>query len=405
MLEMSLARIRQLAAHEVGHTLGFEHNFAASTQDRASVMDYPFPLLRFDADGELDLADAYAVGIGAWDKRLVLYAYKDFPAGVDRNAARAEILGQTLAAGFRYVADDDSRSVAAAHPDGNLWDNGADAIDELGHLLNVRKFALARFSDQNIRIGMPEATLEEVLVPVYLLHRYQLQAVGKLIGGSYFDYALRGDGQSPPQPVAAARQQQAIDALLATLRPDVLRLPPGLAERIPPRPPGFPKSRETFTGETGTTFDPLAPAASAAALTLEVLLEPSRAARMNRNGAPAFRTLLDGLLAASWFQRAPAPDDSDALQQQTNRLVLDGLLRLAVDAAADESVRADALVAIDRIYARTEPATPAGAGLRAHLRLARYTIDRFYADPASVGTLPEPGVPPGSPIGSGGRYD
>jgi hypothetical protein len=255
MLEMSLARIRQLAAHEVGHTIGFEHNFAASTQDRASVMDYPAPLVRIRDDGSLDLSAAYDDKIGSWDKRTVLYAYQDFPAGVDRAAARQKILAETIAAGFRYVSDNDARSPATAHPYGNLWDNGADAIAELEHLLRVRDIALNQFSERNIRVGRPLATLEEALVPIYLLHRYQVEAVGKLIGGQYFTYSLRGDGQSPPTQVPGERQQQAIAALIGTLDPAMLKLPDALVAMIPPRPPNEPKSRETFSGANGVVFD------------------------------------------------------------------------------------------------------------------------------------------------------
>lgn len=400
MLDMALARIRQLSAHEVGHTLGIEHNFAASTQDRASVMDYPFPLITFDDNGELDISAAYDEGIGQWDKRAVLYAYQDFVDGTEHAAKRTQILEDTFDAGLKYVADTDSRAVASAHPDGNLWDNGADAIAELEHLLNVRTHALRRFSDNNVRIGSPLATLEEVLVPIYLLHRYQLQAVGKLVGGSYYSYALRGDDQPAPVPVATARQQQAIDALTATLQSAVLRLPGGVAERIPPRPPGYPKSRETFTGPTGVTFDPLAPAASAASLTLEVLLDPQRAARMNRGGEPGFGELLDKLMQATWYVAVPQSDRYDALQQQTNLLTLDALMRLAVDATADHTVTADALQAIDQIYAITEASPSLNPELRGFFSLARSRIERMRADPASVVTLPAVTVPPGSPIGA-----
>ena len=209
MLGMALARIRQLSAHEVGHTLGFEHNFAASSQDRSSVMDYPFPLIDFDPATGVSLDNAYDDRIGTWDIRTVMYAYQDFPEGADRDAERQRILDETIAAGFRYVGDADARSIGSAHPDGNLWDNGDDAIVELEHLLRVRDYALSRFSEDHIRNGRPLATIEETLVPIYLLHRYQIEAVGKLIGGSYFEYALKGDGQQAILPVATARQQLA----------------------------------------------------------------------------------------------------------------------------------------------------------------------------------------------------
>ncbi|MDJ0940099.1 MAG: zinc-dependent metalloprotease [Woeseiaceae bacterium] len=401
MLEMSLARIRQLSAHEVGHTLGFEHNFAASTQDRASVMDYPFPLIKFAEDGSIDLSDAYDVGIGEWDTRTVIYAYQDFPDGTDEAAARAAIMAQTIAQGYRYAGDETARGVGAAHPGGNLWDNGADAINELEHLLAVRSYALERFSDDNIRRGQPNATLEEVLVPIYLLHRFQLHAVGKLVGGLDFAYSMRGDGQPQPRPVSADRQRVAIAALLTTLDPAMLRLPDGLAERIPPRPPGHPRTREMFASATGAVFDPLAPAAAAAALTLEVLLDPQRAARMNRGGSPGFDELVNELLQVTWFPSPLTQMEFDALQMQTNMLVVDGLLRLAIDEAADPSVRAVAHSAVMQIRARTERTARLERDVYSFLQLVGYKIDRVLDDPETLdATAPPVVVPPGSPIGA-----
>ena len=402
MLDMALARIRQLSAHEVGHTLGFEHNFAASTQDRASVMDYPHPLIRFDDAGGIDLSDAYDAGIGDWDKRTVIYAYQDFPDGVDADAARADILAQTIADGYAYVADGDARSVGSAHPDGNLWDNGDDAIEELQHLLEVRDYALGRFSEQVVRNGRPLATMEEVLVPIYLLHRYQLHAVGKLIGGVYYNYNLRGDAQALPAAVSAARQRQAIDALLATLEPAVLRLPDGLAGAIPPRPPGSPRTRETFAGHTGVTFDSLSPAAASVALTLEVLLHPDRATRMSRSGAPGFGDLVDALLRASWFRQTGPAANYDALQRQTNMLVLDRLIRLAVDNTLDDEVRSVAMAAVERIHDATGRSAGVAPDMLAHYRLARSRIEQAWDDPASIAELPTVTPPPGSPIGAAG---
>ena len=195
-------------------------------------------------------------------------------------------MDETIALGFKYVADKDSRSIGTSHPDGNLWDNGADAIAELEHLLRVREIALNQFSERNVRIGRPLAMIEEALVPIYLLHRFQIEAVGKLIGGEYFSYRMRGDGQAADRPVPVARQQQAIDALLGTLDPAMLRLPQALADEISPRVPGVAKTREAFSGRTGINFDALAPAEAAVALTLRVLLEPSRAARARAQWRP-----------------------------------------------------------------------------------------------------------------------
>lgn len=404
MLQMALARIRQLSAHEVGHTIGFAHNFAASTQDRASVMDYPFPLIRIDEDGQLDLSDAYDDKIGVWDMRTVLYAYQDFADDVDENAARRQILEQTIAEGYKFVADGDSRSISTLHPDGNLWDNGSDAIVELEHLLRVRAIALQQFSERNIRIDRPMATLEEALVPVYLLHRFQINAVGKLIGGEYFNYALRGDGQATSQPVAVARQLQAIDALVATLNPAVLRLPDEVAAKILPRPPNNPKSRETFSGVTGLNFDAAAPAASAVALTLRVLLDPSRAARLARSAAPGFDSVTGALLSASWYSR-PASGIDGTIQRQTNMQVMYGLLGLAFNQAADADVRATALDEITDLQNWLERQTPRDAIWRAHYGLAQFEISRLRADPTQFESILPVTIPPGSPIGDPGLFD
>jgi len=404
MLEVSLARIRQLSAHEIGHTIGFEHNFAASTQDRASVMDYPFPLVTFDDDGGLDFSKAYDDKIGSWDKRTVLFAYQDFPDDVDADAGRQAIMNETLKLGYRYVAGADSRSISSAHPDGNLWDNGADAMAELQHLLRLRARALAGMSEANIREGRPLATLEEVLVPIYLLHRFQIQAVGKLIGGSYFDYALRGDGQSTITPVAVDRQREAIDALFATLDPAILRLPPELLASIPPRPPGHPKSRETFNGSTGVIFDELAPARSAISLTLDVLLDPARAARMTRSGEPGFAEVTDRLLALAWLDES----DDAAMQRLTGDILLTKLMRLAVNTAVDSDVRATALLTINQLYdwliaAKAAPTGAAPTGTQPQQALAQLQIERMRDDPASVDTIVPVASPPGGPIGAMGK--
>lgn len=404
MLEMALARIRQLSAHEVGHTLGFAHNMAASTQDRASVMDYPFPLIRIDENGQLDLSDAYDDKIGAWDERTVLYAYQDFADDVDENVARQQILEQTIAAGYKYVADGDARSISTSHPDGNLWDNGSDAIVELEHLLRVREIALQQFSERNIRIGRSLATLEEALVPLYLLHRFQIKAVGKLIGGQYFNYAMRGDGQQVTQTVAVARQQQAIDALIATLNPAALRLPDELVAMISPRPPNNPKSRETFSGATGLNFDAAAPAASAVALTLRVLLDPRRAARLARSGAPGFDSVTGALLSSSWFSR-PVGGIDGTIQRQTNMQVMYGLLGLALNQAADADVRATALDEISDLQNWLERQTPRDSIWRAHYGLAQYEIGRLLTDPSQIESVLDVTNPPGSPIGDPGIFN
>ena len=411
MLEMSLARIRQLSAHEVGHTIGFEHNFAASTQDLASVMDYPFPVIKFDANGGLDLSDAYGVGIAPWDKRMVLYAYQDFPEGVDADAKRQEILKETIASGLRYVSDSDSRDPGGANPWGNLWDNGADAIEELQHLMKVRAYALDRFSERNIRPGQPLATIEEALVPIYLLHRYQIEAVGKFIGGEYFSYALRGDGQASAEHVSADKQNAAIDALLAAMQPDVLALPQKLVDLIPPRPPGHALGRESFARNTGVTFDPLSPAESAIGLTLEVLLNPNRAARMNNfhaadSSMPGFMTVLDALNQDSWHAKR-ASGVQAAIQRVKNEQVLHAQMSLAADASASSQTRAQALFSIQKLASWLDQQAKAQLNdarfdnnWAASYAKASQDIRLWLENPDQMAPESARPAPPGSPIGN-----
>ena len=406
MLEMSLARIRQLSAHEIGHTLGFDHNFAASVNDRSSVMDYPFPLIRFDANGQLDLSDAYGVGIGEWDKRTVLYAYQDFPEVLDDAAARKKILEETIAQGFLFVADGDSRDPGTANPLGNLWDNGEDAIAELDHLLKVRNYALANFSENNIRPGRPLATLEEVLVPIYLLHRFQIQAVGKLIGGQYYNYTMRGDGQSNPLTVTADRQQAALDALIGTLDPGILLLPQSVINIIPPRPPGHALTRESFSRNTGVTFDPLAPAASSISLTLDVLLNKQRAARLNAMHAadpelPGFADVLNELTRATWYDKRQL-EVFGAIQRLAADQLLKRLIALANNIGATPQVRAQAFLAIEDWddFLATQKRGKSDSDWYAFYTQARHNIALMMRYPAIFKNgQPQP-VPPGSPIGN-----
>ena len=405
-MEMALSRIRQLSAHEVGHTLGIQHNMAASTQGRASVMDYPHPLIRIDDDGNITLDEAYDAGIGEWDKRVITYGYQDFPEGTDPEAGRDQIMADTIDSGLVYVSDGDSRPVGGAHPLGNLWDNGADAIEELENLLRVRAHALDRFSEENIRPGRPMATIEEVIVPIYLIHRFQVIATGKFIGGHYFNYTMRGDGQEASTPVSGDKQREAIAALLNTMTPEVLRIPENVLRLIPPRPPGHPKSRETFPTSTGKVFESIGAAQSAAALTLDSLLEPGRAARMNASSSrnatlPGFDELVGDLLQATWFGPRPAGMDGE-IQRATNNLTLDRLMMLAMNSSADAQVRAIALDSINQLdsWLASRAGSENDNAWRAHYSYGRFRIEQMRNDPSSIEQIEPVVVPPGEPIGT-----
>ncbi len=401
---MALARLRQLSAHEVGHTLGLNHNFAASVADRASVMDYPHPLVRLAPDGSLDISEAYDTGVGDWDKFAIRYGYSDFSPGTNEDQALAEIVAASIARGQLYVVDADARTQGAAHPLGHLWDNGSDPVAELNRLLGVRRQVLANFSERNIPPGAPLATLEEVLVPMYLMHRYQAAAAAKLIGGQYYSYALRDDGQIPTRNIGGEQQRAALAAMLATLTPEALLLPEPLLALLPGRPPGYWPHRELFERDTGPVFDAFAPAEAAAAMTVGLLLQPERANRLSNFHAldatlPGLDEVLEQLLNKSWKaprQRGPA----GAIQSLVDHAVLDGVMRLAASEQATERTRAPVYASLRSLMRFLERRTSREPGVSAaHYRYGLMRIQRFLDDPARHPPPPPPDIPPGSPIG------
>jgi hypothetical protein len=271
-VKVALDRLAQLGAHEVGHTLGFAHNFAASTQDRASVMDYPPPRIGL-VDGKPDLSDAYAKGIGAWDTATVRWLYAD--AGEQETA--------TAAAQYRYGQDDNSRAADTSYAWGGLWDDGADPVAELTRLMQVRSAALSRFGLAALSRGEPVANLRRRFVPLWLLHRYQLVAAAKGIGGVDFTYAVNGGGREAATSVAPAQQRAALDAVLATLRPEALRVPPALLPLLSAAQNSTTDRQyetEIFATAGGPVFDPLVAADAAAQLTVQTLIAPRRLARL-----------------------------------------------------------------------------------------------------------------------------
>ncbi|MEL6923853.1 MAG: zinc-dependent metalloprotease, partial [Bacteroidota bacterium] len=365
MLEMALARLRQLSAHEVGHTIGLAHNFAASTNDRASVMDYPHPYIELNDDGSLNFAKAYDDKIGEWDKRTILYGYQDFPKGTDEAKALQEIIEKSLDMGLRYISDRDARPAGGAHPTAHLWDNGASPIDELQRLLKVRETALDKFGEKNIPMHSPMSQLEEVLVPLYLAHRYQVEAVAKLIGGVEYSYAMRGDGQTIAKMLSPTLQNEAVDALLQTIHADRLTIPESVLGLLPPKAYGYSRGRESFKIRTGLTFDPIAAAESAANNTLTFLLLHERAARLveqkaRDNNMPGLDGVIDKLMAAS-FKTAKGDDLTAEVGRTTDRLVLQHLIGLAANENAMGQVRAISLQKINELETWLKKQAPLNA--------------------------------------------
>lgn len=407
LLEMSLARLRQLSAHEIGHTIGIAHNYISSAQGegagRASVMDYPHPLSRLNADGSIDLSAAYDDRIGEWDKIAIAYGYQDFPASVNEGAALDAILAEGTRRGLTFLSDQDARSVGSAHPQTHLWDNGADAAQELGRMLDVRAAALSRFGENAIRRGTPLATVEEALVPLYLHHRYQMEAAVKAVGGAYYTYAMRGDGEEPYRRVPANEQRAALDAVLRSVRPSVLKLPTSLLDMIPPRPYGYGMHQELFNRTTGVVFDAISPAASAADMALSLLLNSERASRLVQQKAldaslPGLEDVLSQTTRA--VMGAPVADRYEAeIARVVQRVYVDRLMSLAMNADMAQ-VRALATYELSRLDA----ALPAGGAAeeQAHRMMLAMDIERFMErpmEPVAARPQPQPGLPPGQPIG------
>jgi hypothetical protein len=406
MLQMVLARIRQLSAHETGHTLGLAHNFAASSfshtsEESVSVMDYPHPWITLDKDGRPDLSHAYARNIGLWDKVAIDFGYRQFGAGVDEAGALDKILKDSAATGLVYITDEDARPLGGAHPHAHLWDNGGDPVEELNRVIGVRAAALARFGESNIRLGVPMAQLEETLVPLYLLHRYQAEATIKIIGGLDYRYNLRGDGQPGPEIVPADAQRKALAEVLKTLSPETLTLPEHILKLIPPQPPGFPRTQESFPAHTGLTFDPVAAAESAADLTLSVLFNSQRAARLVEYHArdasePSLGEVIDTTMRS--VQTRPSVEGLSAeVSRAVEMRAVEALLSLAANPAASAETRAIVLNKLGPIAA-------AGTSLNspeeiAHHDALRARILEFERDPTKFVPAKAVEAPPGMPIG------
>ena len=408
MKEMAIKRLRQLSAHEVGHTIGLSHNFISSARNRKSVMDYPHPLIEF-TNNKVDLSNAYDHGIGDWDKLAINWGYRQFDSNEE------DQLNKILQDGYKediyFISDQDSRPLSSAHPRSHLWDNGFDAADELNRMLSIRRHILDNFLDNAIKLGEPMSSIEEVLVPMYLLHRYQIEAAAKVLGGLEYNYALKGDNQVITKMLTRNQQVKALKSLLNSIHPKNLSLPEKLIKLIPPRAFGYPRTRETFKSRTGLTFDYLAAAETATNLTLKMLFNPERASRLitlkarDKNNQPGLTYVMNEIINKTILKEMTDNNDylnlsnvENEISKMVNHSVLNHLFMLANSKITHQEVNARTFSAIKNLKKTLE--TKDSEEDHYHYLLDK--IEKFLSGEINVQYPNELKPPDGSPIGSYG---
>ncbi len=396
-----LARVRQVSAHEVGHTLGLGHNYIASTYERASVMDYPAPRVLL-TNGQIDLSQAYGVGPGAYDVWAIHWGYGIFPDRSEADSLRA-IMADGLRKGFLYLSDADARPDNAADPRTNLWDDAATAGDFLKHQTDVRRLAMSRFGLRNVRDGDPLALLQDRFPLLYFFHRFAINSVTKTIGGMEYSNPLKGDGQQATTPISGARQRTALMSLLAELQPAELAIPDTLLTLFPPR---FDFTVELLGSHTSPVFDELGAARTLSQMIVDGILQRERAARLvqfaTRGPNPlTLAETIDKLVAATWGGAAQPTPKLAALQRTTQRALADRLLTLAADKDAAPEVRAMAEYKIVQLKSRAaaSAAAPGTDEVRAHWHAIAGDFTRWIERRELPAPTPALRAPPGDPFG------
>ncbi len=398
LYQTALARIRQLSAHEVGHTLGLGHNYYDSSKGWISVMDYPHPLEKLNADGTIDLSQAYPARIGDWDKVTINYGYRELPKG-DEKAALTKIIDDAWKQDLIYMTNQD----LDANPKVDQWSNGVNQADELNRIMKVRRAALNRLGEHTIRTGAPMATIEEPLVPIFMYHRYSVESTASMVAGLDYIYGIRGDGRNPVKWEDAVDQRKALDALANTLKPSELTVPKHILDLIPPRPPAYGRHRELFPRTTGDGFDPLSPATVASDVTIGFVLELDRAARMVAQHAvdpslPGLEDVIDRLTRATFDASVANPYEAE-VRRAEERVLVDRVMWLATG-APNPQVRAIASLKLQKLANRMKSAPATSESEEAAHTLLAADIKRFLERPAEMEkVMPAAGSPPGAPIG------
>jgi len=398
-----LARVRQVTAHEVGHTLGIAHNYIASTYERGSVMDYPPPRVRLK-DGRIDISSAYDVGPGEYDVFAIHWGYGIFPAATERDSLAVIIRGG-LNRGFLFLSDADARPEYASDPRTNLWDDAATANEFLEHQMGVRKVAMQNFGLRNIRVGEPVALLQERFVPVYLMHRFAINSLSKTIGGMEYSNAIRGDNLLATRPIESVAQRRALSALIAAMAPSELAIPDTVITLLAPRPFSYGPYVELFGSRTRPAFDELGAARTLAQMIADAILQRERAARLvqfaNRGESPLTLSETIERLTATWS--SPPSSDSRktaSLRRVAQRAVADRLLLLAADKEAAPEVRALVELKMDALRKRARALSSNGPDMeRAHWAAIAGDFSRWLERQELPAPTPALRAPPGDPFG------
>lgn len=341
-VDMALDRVRQLSAHEVGHTLGFPHNYLASSYGRESVMDYPAPLIEISDNGEIDLSNAYLQRIGEYDKLSVRYAYEQFPPGANEEAELESIVQESIDRGLLFMAHNNNNFVGAGHQFASVWDNGDNLVDQLKHEFEVRRIGMENFSPDLIREGEPYSNLEYVLLPLYMHHRFQLNSAAQSIGGANYRNAVRGDGQTPFTIIDGDEQRDALNTVLSTLSVDFLKLPENVLDLLPPAAYRH-NQGESFPGRAGLLFDALGAAEASANLSVQQLMHPARMARLVTYGSmgdyPDLEEVVDSLIEQTWGAETPEDEYGQRVLSVAQRVAVDEMITQASNTGSSGEVR------------------------------------------------------------------
>jgi hypothetical protein len=384
----AMARRKQHTAHELGHAIGLPHNHSAASQGRASVMDYPFPLIQLTSQGHLDISEAYRDGIGYGDSLSVRYAYTWYPNAQAEAEGLTAIAQEALDRGHRFITGGYARDLGGSQPDSHMWWEGDEPFEALERSLAVRRVILEHFDERAIRPGEPMAWLNHRLAHAYLHHRYQVEAVVKYIGGMWFTHALRGDGQTPREVISAAEQRRALERIAEVLSPTEIAVPERIVDLIPPIPEGYEELVPWIPSPAGPALDAQAIARSFAQEVVDNVMHPERMARVaafhaRDAGQLSLDEVFGGLVDATWGAARPTSATERAYLRGAERAVLDGLFTLLSD-----DVTAEVKNGAERHLAMLAESVAAAPGEDAEARAQRDRARREIERYLTLGEIP-----------------